>query len=103
MVVLTAAACGSAAAFATGAVAVFSASPPKYTDLKDEIDIPDAMMDALIKYVAYIGQSTINKDNVNESAAYFQRFQEACRQLDNDGYKIPICNETIDIALKGYK
>ena len=83
--------------------AVYKASPSKVVDIKDVIDLPDSMIDALLMYVAYMGHSTINKDNTNEASTYNKRFEYACANLDNQGYRIPLNTESISIALKGYK
>ena len=83
-------------------LAVYKASSPRLTSVDDVIDIPDSMMDALITYVAYIGQSSINKDNTNEAQLYYQRFEQRCQDLDNQGYRIPLTTESINMKLKGY-
>ena len=83
--------------------AVYKASAPPLTDATDIIDLPDSMMDALLCYVAYLGHSTINKDNVNEANQFFQRFEHRCQDLDNQGYRIPLNTETISVRLKGYR
>lgn len=82
--------------------AVYKASSSKLTAITDKIDLPDSMMDALLTYIAYIGHSTINKDNINESSAYARRFSDACDELDNQGYRISINNESISLRLRGY-
>lgn len=81
---------------------VYKASPPPYTSKDDVIDIPDAMADALLTYVAYIGYGTINKDNINESSAYAVKFNSACTELENQGYKIPINSENLSVYAKGF-
>ena len=82
--------------------ALYKATPALVTSLEDEIDLPDAMMDALITYVSYMGHSTINKDNINESSAYLKRFDSACMELENQGYKIPLISESLNLRLKGF-
>ena len=82
--------------------AVYKASPVVFKDGKDVIDLPDSMMDALLTYVAYIGHSTINKDNINEASAYSQRFDLVCRELEMQGYKVPLNSETLALQSKGF-
>ena len=83
--------------------AVYKASPSKrLTKLDDVIELPDSMLDALLTYVAYIGHSTINKDNINEASAYLQRFDMACRELDMQGYRIELSSESLSLHAKGY-
>lgn len=83
--------------------AVYKASAPRFTTLEDEIDLPDSMIDALLIYVGYLGHSTINTDNTNESTTYYRRFDAACTSLDYQGYRIPLNTETYNMALRGYK
>lgn len=82
--------------------AVYKASPPMLISKDDEVDLPDAMIDALLTYVAYMGHSTINKDNLNESSAYLKRFDDACNELDMQGYRISLNTESISLHLKGF-
>ena len=82
--------------------AVYKASSPRLEKATDEIELPDSMMDALLTYVAYIGHSTINKDNINESSAYSKRFEIATQELENQGYRIPLNSESIDLKVRGY-
>ena len=82
--------------------AVYKASPEMLKSPEDEINLPDAMFDALLTYVAYMGHSTINKDNINESSAYLKRFDDACQELEMQGYKIPFSIESIDLRHKGF-
>ena len=82
--------------------AVYKASPTVFKDSDDIIDLPDTMIDALLTYVAYVGHSTINRDNVNEASAYNQRFDAACRELEMQGYKIPLHTETLALHAKGF-
>ena len=82
--------------------AVYKASPVVFKDPDDIIDLPDAMIDALLTYVAYVGHSTINRDNINEASAYSQRFDLVCRELEMQGYKIPLNSETLALQSKGF-
>lgn len=82
--------------------AIYKASPIVFKDPDDIIDLPDAMIDALLTYVAYAGHSTINRDNINEASAYSQRFDLACRELEMQGYKIPLNSETLALQSKGF-
>ena len=81
---------------------VYKASPKSLNTLEDRIELPDAMMDALLTYVAYVGHSTINKDNINEASAYSQRFDIACRELEMQGYRINLSTESLALQAKGY-
>ena len=80
----------------------YKASPILLKDVDDRIDLPDAMIDALLAYVAYMSHTTINRDNINEANTYNQRFDTACRELEMQGYKIPLHTETLALHAKGF-
>ena len=88
--------------------AVYKASPTVLADPNDEIDLPDAMIDALLLYVAYMAHSTITsfdaskRGGMTESDLLYQKFLAACNELDMQGYKIPLNTETLSIRAKGY-
>ena len=82
--------------------AVYKASPIVFKDSDDIIDLPDAMIGALLTYVAYVGHSTVNRDNINEASSYYQRFDLACRELEMQGYKVPLNSETLALQTKGF-
>ena len=82
--------------------AVYTASPTVFQDTKDIVDLPDAMIDALLNYVSYMAHSTVNTDGAVESNVFLQRFNEACKELDMQGYKIPLNPETVGVYARGY-
>ena len=85
---------------------VYKASPVIFKDMDDEIDLPDAMIDALLCYMSYMSHTTINRGNVryniDESITYQQRFDAACRELEAQGYRIPLSSETLSLHAKGF-
>lgn len=85
--------------------AVYKASPVLFKTVDDEVDLPEAMLEALIQYVTYIGHSTVNRQTGNETNIALQtiaRFDAACSELEMQGYKIPLNSESLSIATKGY-
>lgn len=88
--------------------AVYKASPTVLADPNDEIDLPDAMIDALLLYVAYMAHSTITsfdaskRGAMTESDLLYQKFISACNELEMQGYKIPLNTETLSIRVKGF-
>lgn len=82
--------------------ALYKGSPIPLKDENDMVDLPVAMIDALLAYISHIGHSTINKDNMNEASMWYQRFETACQLLDMQGYKIPLHIETLPIQAKGF-
>ena len=90
--------------------AVYKACPVRISDSRDQLDIPDAMVDALLCYVTYMLQSTVTsgtsvlgRGSTLEAGDYFQKWKAACQELEMQGYKIPIAAETLSIIAKGYR
>lgn len=84
--------------------AVYKAAPIILKDNEDEIDLPIAMINALLDYCAYMGHSTVqsNSQNTREFGLHLQLFESSCQQLENQGYKVPINTETVAIQAKGF-
>lgn len=91
--------------------AVYKANPPKLIDGTDEVDLPDAMIDALLLYVSYLAHSTVHSaaSVINTRAGsveydnYYQKFIAACQELEMQGYKVPLVTEALAIHRRGYK
>jgi hypothetical protein len=86
---------------------VYKASPTVISDAEDALDLPDAMIDALLCYVSYMGFSTLNspannKQGGSEPDIYYQKFIAACNELEMQGYKIPLSSESLAVAVKGF-
>lgn len=86
---------------------VYKASPVVINDAEDRLDLPDAMIDALLCYVSYMGFSTLNsahnnKQGGSEPDIYYQKFTAACNELEMQGYKIPLSSESLSVAVKGF-
>ena len=81
---------------------IYKASPIALKDVNDEIDIPDAMLDALLTYISYMLSNTVNQDNKNEASMFYQMFEKKCQELDSQGYKVPLFIERPAIQVKGY-
>lgn len=82
--------------------AVYLAAPVPLKDVNDVIDLPDAMLDALLIYITYLAHTGINRDNVNESSFWYQKFLAACNELEMEGYKIPLNVEMYPVQSRGF-
>lgn len=82
--------------------ALYKASAIPLKDEDDLIDLPDAMLDALLAYITYSCHYTINRDNMNQADLFFKRFEMACQALDNQGYRIALSTERLSLAVKGF-
>lgn len=88
--------------------AIYKASPAELKDMEDEIDVPNAMIEALLSYVSYMGHSTVTTQTSvlsrgqSEADIHYDRFLAACNELEMQGYKIPLNTETLAINFKGF-
>lgn len=88
--------------------AVYKASPTVIRDAEDYVDLPDAMIDALLSYIAYMGHSTITTQTSvlsrgqSEADIHYDRFTASCNELEMQGYKIPLSTESLAVVAKGF-
>lgn len=82
--------------------AIYLAAPIPLKDPDDVIDLPDAMLDALLIYIMYLAHTGINRDNVNESSFWYQKFLAACNELEMEGYRIPLNIEMYPVQSRGF-
>lgn len=82
--------------------AIYRASPIHLADGNDTLDIPNVMINALLTYIAYMANNTINRDNQQETNNYYKIFTQQCSELEMQGYKIPISTGTMSVQGKGY-
>lgn len=80
---------------------VYKASPANI-DIDSELDMPDAMFSALVYHIGFMAHSTINTDNANEADLYSKRFDNACTELEMQGYRISLSTECLGLQAKGY-
>ena len=60
------------------------------------------MSPALLTYVAYMANSTINRDNMQEAGNQYQIFTQQCTELENQGFKIPLNTEKCAVQCRGF-
>lgn len=66
---------------------IYVASPPVYTlaNLNDSIDLPPQMVEALLAYIGYKGNSTIDSGVQTEDNVWYIRFDNSCNKLREYG------------------
>ena len=86
--------------------AIYKASPIKLVNVEDELDLPDAMIPALLTYMCYVLEHTTNvwdRGQVkSEPSFYWQLYEKEIQVLINEGYMIPLNTETVAIQRKGF-
>lgn len=81
---------------------VYKASSPTILNINDNIAIPNAMVIALLNYVAYLGHTGINRDGKNEADGYLIKFENSCNKLELQGYKINLSTASLSVHSKGF-
>ena len=63
---------------------IYAASPVYYAmaDLDKEIDLPIQMIDALLAYIGYKGNSTIDSGIQTEDNVWYSKFETSCAKLE---------------------
>lgn len=66
---------------------IYVASPDVYTinDLEEVLDLPPQMLEALLAYVGYKGNSTIDSGVQTEDNAWYIRFEASCNKIREYG------------------
>ena len=87
--------------------AIYNASPIKLMDLEDVIEVPDAMIHAVITYIGYMFESIVTVWDRGqakmETSFYWQLYEKECQELVNQGFRVPINLETAAIQTKGFR
>jgi hypothetical protein len=82
--------------------AIYKASPVMLRDINDKIKLPGTMIPALLTYVMYMSHDVINRDNKTESNNFYKMFELQCRELDLQGFTVPLNTESTAVQARGY-
>jgi hypothetical protein len=81
---------------------VYKASPITVRELDDEVEMPDAMLEALLHYIGYRAHGSVDGNINAENNTHYMRFEKSCEQLKNMGYSFNSVPYDIAVAEKGY-
>ena len=70
--------------------------------IDDEIAIPPGLQGALLMYVGYLANMSINIDDTREADAYRQRYEYLAQVLLAEGYKVELFTESSIVKDGGY-
>lgn len=84
---------------------LYKASPEFVNNEEDEIKIPKDMFNALLNYIAYKGQMTMNKQNNLQSPMvnFYNIFDKECQDLEQRGYSIDLFSTESAVQKWGFK
>ena len=81
---------------------VYKAAPELVTSVADELDIPYAMLEALLHYVGYRAHGSVNGELNTEQNTHYVRFDKSCALLVTEGYETDALNIHDGVTSKGY-
>lgn len=61
----------------------YAASPKEATKASSDLGISNAYLEAILNYAAYKAHSSVNGDIKAENNTYLQRYERACKQIEN--------------------
>lgn len=84
---------------------LYKASPEFVNNEEDEIKIPKDMFNALLNYIAYKGQMTMNKQNNLQSPMvnFYNIFDKECQDLEQRGYNVDLFSTESAVQKWGFK
>ena len=67
---------------------IYAATPKHYgiVDINDAIDIPPQMMEALLAYIGWRANSTIDTGVQTEDSVWYRRFEDSCSRVEIKGF-----------------
>lgn len=81
---------------------VYKAAPELVTAVTDELDIPYAMLEALLHYVGYRAHGSVNGEINTEQNTHYVRFDKSCALLLAEGYETDALSVHDSVASKGF-
>lgn len=67
---------------------IYAATPKHYgtADINDTIDIPPQMLEALLSYIGWRANSTIDTGVQTEDSVWYRRFEDSCSRVEIKGF-----------------
>jgi len=83
---------------------LYKASPKRIKEEEDLVEIPDDMLEALLNYIGYRGQVTMNKQNNLQTPMinFYKMFEKSCFELEQRGYGLEMFDLEKNIHDQGF-
>lgn len=81
---------------------VYKAAPTLVTSTSEKIDLPYAMLEALLHYVGYRAHGSINGEINAEHSSHYTRFERSCNLLVREGYETEALNIGFSVSKQGF-
>ena len=81
---------------------VYKAAPELVSSVNDEIQIPYAMLEALLHYIGYRAHGSVNGEINAEQNTHYMRFDKSCALLLSEGYETDALNVSDSVSKRGF-
>ena len=81
---------------------VYKAAPSMVTSASGEVELPYAMLEALLHYVGYRAHGSVNGNVDKENNTHYMRLEKSCALLLSEGYEIDTLNISSSVQAKGF-
>lgn len=81
---------------------VYKAAPEQCTIVTDVVDIPYAMVEALLHYIGYRAHGSINGNINAEHTTHYTRFEKSCALLIAEGYETDALTVRDSVVKRGF-
>lgn len=78
-----------------GVTFVYLVSMDKVTSMNDEVDLPEVLLEAIVKYVVFKLYGSLGGANKQDSGLHYQLFEKQCLDLESIGF-----GKNIDVLSK---
>jgi len=81
---------------------VYKAAPTLVTSVSDELELPYAMLEALLHYVGYRAHGAVDGNIQAENNTHYMRFGNSCSLLVAEGYAVDTAVVNVGVEKKGF-
>lgn len=81
---------------------VYSSAPILLKTMNDTVDIPIALLEALLHYIGYRAHAALNGNIDSENNTHYSRFEKSCNEAMLQGFGSAVDLTNVSIETKGY-
>jgi hypothetical protein len=81
---------------------IYRVSPDFATAVSNNLALPPQLLEALLHYIGYRGNSTISSDTKAENNAHYIRFEQSCNRVIEHGLILPDDLESFTFETRGF-
>jgi hypothetical protein len=81
---------------------IYRSSVPFATSTVDNIVLPPQLLESLLHYIGYRGNSTVSADSKAENNTHYTRFEQSCKRVLDSGLIVADDMQSYKFDLKGF-